>query len=323
MIKASRIGGAVSAAAPKAPARVFQVMRYKTWYLAFTGVVVAAAIAVILLKGFVLGIDFTGGTLLERAMPRLVTAADVLAVLKGPSLSDLDLSGSVVQPLDGGQAVLIRAPELSQEQIEQIDVALRGAFGDGVTDRRTEVVGPVVGRELVEQALLALLLASAGILLYVTVRYEYRFGTAAIVALLHDGLVVTAAYSLLGMEVNVSTVAVVLTILGYSVNDTIVIFDRIRERLSKGGRRTDFDQLVNEAITETLPRTLNTTGTTLAATLALLLLGGATLHDFALGLLVGMVAGSYSTVFVASALWAIWRSADLRRETVRRARATA
>ncbi|WP_324717564.1 protein translocase subunit SecF [Carboxydochorda subterranea] len=297
-------------------------MRYRAWYLGLTAILLAAAVVVIVTKGFVLGIDFTGGTLLERGMPRPVTAAEVSTVLRGPELADLRLEGSIVQPLDGGRAVLIRTSELNQAQIRRVDEALRNAFGSGVTDRRTEVVGPVVGRELVKQALIGLLLASGGILVYVTARYEYRFGVAAIAALLHDGLVIVGLYSLLGMEVNVSTVAVVLTILGYSVNDTIVIFDRIREKLGKAGRRKDFDRLADEAITETLPRTLNTAGATLVTVLALLLLGGATIHDFALGLFVGIASGTYSSVFVASALWVVWRLADLRRSS-RRARAAA
>lgn len=312
--------GARATAAPAAltverPARrVYDFMRYRGLYLVVAGVVMALALTSLLIKGFNLGIDFTGGTLMERALPSPVTAHEVQEVLGGEALADLRLGGVSVQPLDGGQAVLIRTRTLSQAEVHRIDTALEARFGE-VVDRRTEVVGPVVGRELVSQALFALLLATGGILVYVTLRYEHRFGISAIVALLHDALVVLGLFSLLQLEVNVSTVAVLLTVLGYSVNDTIVIFDRIRERLAQSRRRRDFDRLANEAITETLPRTINTTSTTLTVVLAILLLGGATLRDFALGLLVGVAAGAYSTIFVATALWVIWRMAEARRRT--------
>lgn len=317
-MKAAR-AAAVPAGVVEAPAgRVYNVMRYRTVFLAVSGLVTAVAVLSMVFKGFNLGIDFTGGTLLERALPRPVTAAEVQQVLAGPDLADLQLGGATVQPLDGGRSVLIRTRALEQDEIGRIDAALTQRFGS-VVDRRTEVVGPVVGRELVWQALFAVLLATGGILVYVTLRYEYRFGISAIVALLHDALVVLGLYSVLGLEVNVSTVAVVLTILGYSINDTIVVFDRIRERVARFGRRHDYDRLANEAITETLPRTLNTGGTTLVVLLTILLLGGPTLRDFALGLFVGIASGTYSSVFVASALWVIWRLAEVRRGQARRA----
>lgn len=298
--------------------RVYDVMRYRGIFLVATVLITALALLAIGVRGFNLGIDFTGGTLLERGLPRPVTAAEVQQVLGGPSLSDLRLGGAVVQPLEQGHSVLIRTRELSQREIGRIDQALQETFGS-VDERRTEVVGPVIGRELVNQALFAVLLAVGGILVYVTLRYEHRFGIAAIVALLHDVLVVLGLYALLGLEFNVSTVAVVLTVLGYSVNDTIVVFDRVRERLSRFARRRDYDRLANEAITQTLPRTINTAGTTLVVVLALLLLGGSSLRDFSLGLFVGVASGTYSSIFVASTLWVVWRMAEERHRARARA----
>ncbi|WP_324667741.1 protein translocase subunit SecF [Geochorda subterranea] len=312
-MRGARAAAAPAGAAVDRPARhVYDLMRYRAIYLIIASVVMALALSSLVIRGFNLGIDFTGGTLLERALPSPVTAQEVQEVLGGEALADLRLGGVSVQPLDGGRAVLIRTRPLSQAEVQRIDAALEARFGE-VVDRRTEVVGPVVGRELVSQALFALLLAIGGILVYVTLRYEHRFGISAIVALLHDALVVAGLYSFLQLEVNVSTVAVLLTVLGYSVNDTIVIFDRIRERLAQSRRRRDFDRLANEAIIETLPRTINTSGSTLAVVLAILLLGGPTLRDFSLGLFVGLLAGTYSTVFVAAALWVMWRTADERR----------
>ncbi len=313
-MRGARAAAAPAAAVDRQSRPVYDIMRYRAIYLAIAGLVMALALGCIVIKGFNLGIDFTGGTLLERALPSPVTAQEVQEVLGGEALADLRLGSVSVQPLDGGHAVLIRTRPLGQAEVQRIDEALAARFGD-VVDRRTEVVGPVVGRELVSQALFALLLATGGILVYVTLRYEHRFGISAIVALLHDALVVAGLYSFLQLEVNVSTVAVLLTVLGYSVNDTIVIFDRIRERLAESRRRRDFDRLANEAIIETLPRTINTSATTLAVVLAILLLGGSTLRDFSLGLFAGFVSGVYSTVFVATALWVMWRTADERRRT--------
>ncbi|HEY8497642.1 MAG TPA: protein translocase subunit SecF [Limnochordales bacterium] len=316
MREARAAASAAGVAVGRPARRVYDLMRYRRVYVAAAAAVMALALLAVGLKGFQLGIDFTGGTLMERAMPQPVTAAQVQEVLTGPDLAELRLAGASVQPLDGGRSVLIRTRELSQAEIDRVDAALRQRFGQ-VVDRRTEVVGPVVGRELVQQALFAVALATAGILVYVTLRYEHRFGISAIVALLHDVLVVLGLYAVLGMEVNVSSVAVVLTVLGYSINDTIVIFDRIRERLARDSRRRDWDRLANEAITETLPRTINTSGTTLVVVLAILLLGGSTLRDFALGLLVGIASGTYSSIFVASALWVIWKQAEGRRRPAR------
>ena len=310
-MKAARAAAAPTGVVDTPGRRVYNVMRYRAIFLALSGLVTAVAVLSMVFKGFNLGIDFTGGTLLERAMPRPVTAAEVQEVLAGPELADLRLGNVTVQPLDGGRSVLLRTRALTQQEVVRIDEVLARHFGN-VVDHRTEVVGPVIGQELVWQALWAVLLASAGILLYVTLRYEYRFGVSAIVALIHDALVVLGLYSILGLEVNVSTVAVVLTILGYSVNDTIVVFDRIRERLARSGRRRDYDRLANEAITDTLPRTINTGVSTLLVILAILLFGGSTLRDFALGLFVGIASGTYSSIFVASALWVIWRLAEVR-----------
>ncbi|HEY8486327.1 MAG TPA: protein translocase subunit SecF, partial [Limnochordales bacterium] len=141
------------------------------------------------------------------------------------------------------------------------------------------------------------------------------FGVSAVVALVHDVLVVLALFALARLEVTVSSVAAVLTVLGYSVNDTIVVFDRIREKLRRAGRTVDYAALADEAIVETLPRTLNTAGTTLVVVVALLALGGANLRPFLLALLVGIVSGTYSSIFVASALWVTWRMRDARRSS--------
>ena len=294
--------------------RVLALMRYRSLYLAWTALVLVVAATSVALRGFHMGIDFTGGTLLDRTFTRPVTAQAVRQALSSPELADLGLGGAVVQPSPDGREVLIRTRPLDAEAIRRVDDQLERALGGLERARsRTEVVGPVIGQELVRQALWAIGATVAGILLYVSLRFEYRFGVSAIVALIHDVLVVLALFSLARLEVNVSSVAAVLTVLGYSVNDTIVVFDRIREKLQRVGRGVDFGTLADEAITETLPRTINTASTTLVVVAALLLLGGSTLRDFMLALLVGILAGTYSSIFVASALWVTWRNRDGRR----------
>ncbi len=315
---------AVAARDPAVPVRtsrrVYNVMRYRALYLAWTALVLAMAALAVAVRGFNLGIDFTGGALLERTFPRPVTAQEVRSVLTSPPLADLRLGGSVVQPSGDGRTVLIRTAPLPREGIERVDRELERAFGSPVAGlSRTDVVGPAIGRELVQQALLAIVAAVGGILVYVTMRFEYRFGLAAILALLHDVLVVLALFALARLEVNVASVAAVLTVLGYSVNDTIVVFDRVREKLNRSGRHPDYERLADEAITETLPRSINTSGTTLVVILALLILGGATIRDFMLALFVGIASGTYSSIFVASAFWVTWRSHEARRRAAARA----
>ncbi len=278
------------------------VERRSLWF-AIPLVIIALGLGAFFIRGFVLGIDFTGGTILERGLPKAVTAQEIREVLAG---TGMDLSSAVVQPLGDGREVLIRAHALSSEEIKLLDDALRQAYGE-VQVRRTELVGPTIGEELVGQSLIAVLLGCLGVLAYVSVRFQPSQGVAAIIALIHDVLVTVSVFLLLGKEVNGSFIAALLTIIGYSINNTIVVFDRVRENLKFSPDRRDLVRLVNESIYQTLGRTINTSITTLIAVLALFLFGGTTIKDFTLALLVGLVAGTYSSVFIAGPLWTAWR----------------
>ena len=278
------------------------VERRSLWF-AIPLVIIALGLGAFFIRGFVLGIDFTGGTILERGLPKAVTAQEIREVLAG---TGMDLSSAVVQPLGDGREVLIRAHALSSEEIKLLDDALRQAYGE-VQVRRTELVGPTIGEELVGQSLIAVLLGCLGVLAYVSVRFQPSQGVAAIIALIHDVLVTVSVFLLLGKEVNGSFIAALLTIIGYSINNTIVVLDRVRENLKFSPDRRDLVRLVNESIYQTLGRTINTSITTLIAVLALFLFGGTTIKDFTLALLVGLVAGTYSSVFIAGPLWTAWR----------------
>ena len=289
----------------------FNFMRHGKATLALSAVLVVLSLISLGVRGLNLGIDFTGGTLLERQLGRPVTAGDVRQVLARAELADLDVAGAVIQPLDDPHDVLIRTRPLTSEEIERLDAALAGAFGS-VEILRTELVGPVIGAELVRRALLAVALASLGILVYVSLRFEFKFAVASIVALLHDAIIATGVVSALGVEVNSPFIAAILTVIGYSLNATIVIFDRVRENLQLRKGESIFD-LLNRSLNETLARTIHTSATTLLVVVTLFLFGGSTLRDFMLVLLVGLTVGTYSSMMVANPLWWLWKEREERR----------
>lgn len=280
---------------------------------------VLLSIILLITPGLNWGVDFTGGTLMERGFDRPITAGEIREVLGAVDLGNTDLVKSVIQPVENNRAALIRTQTLTSEQIQVIDASLSNHFGE-VQARRTEMVGPVVGQELVKQALMALLLAAIGMLIYLSFRFEYRFAAVAVLAVLHDAIIVLGIFALLAKEINSPFIASILTVVGYSVNNTIVIFDKIRENMSFR-KRESWGELANKSINETLTRSINTSLTTLLAVLALFFFGGATIQDFVLALLLGIVVGTYSSVFVAGPLWVSWKNWDDRRKATKTARA--
>ena len=251
------------------------------------------------------GIDFAGGTLVQIQFEEKTTAADIKAALK-----DLDLKGVVVQQFgDEANEFLIRAQEVGgglTSLSRDILSALEASYGAGKVEvRRTEMVGPQVGKDLRQKGLLAVFYAMIGILIYITWRFEFRFAVGAVIALIHDVLITLGVFSLFGKEIDLPIIAAFLAIIGYSLNDTIIVYDRIRENMGKHGRE-GFPAVVNRSINETLSRTILTSGTTLLVVLALFVLGGGVIHNFAFALLVGVMVGTYSSIFVASPLLIFW-----------------
>lgn len=245
------------------------------------------------------GVDFTGGTLVLVEFNQEMDVAQLRPVINAA------VPGSEVTRFGSANEFQIRAPLLegqnAAETGEAIRPALTDAFGaDAFEIGLTEAVSAKVGGELQTRAVLAILLSFAATLIYLAIRFEWRFGAAAVIATVHDIALTMGLISLLQLEISLPTVAAVLTIIGYSLNDTIVIFDRIRENLKAYGRREGMEHLVNKSINETLPRTVITSGTTLAVLLALFLFGGQLLQGFALILIAGIVLGTYSSIFVAS-----------------------
>ncbi len=244
------------------------------------------------------GVDFTGGSLIQVQFHQPATAAQLRAALGGSQAPPITRFGE-------DNEFTIRAP-LGNSTVETIRAEFEGqlatAFGsDAFTIVRTETVGPKIGAELQRNAALAILFSFVLTMTYIAMRFELRFGLAAVIATVHDILITLGFLALFKVEIALPTVAAILTIVGYSLNDTIVVFDRVRENLNaKGGRRQDPVELLNRSINETLPRTVLTSGTTLAVLGALLAVGGAVIRDFTVVLMLGVAIGTYSSIFVAS-----------------------
>ncbi|WP_123401886.1 protein translocase subunit SecF [Inmirania thermothiophila] len=262
-----------------------------------SGLLMLVSLVSLLAQGLVLGLDFTGGTLIEVAYPRPVELSEVRQRLAGGGLGDV-----VVQHFGTARDVLIRVAP--REGLASADVSTRvlellQEEGGGPAMRRVEFVGPQVGEELAEKGGLAMLYALIGILLYVAFRFEYRFALGAVAALVHDVLITLGFFSVFRIEVDLTVLAAVLAVIGYSLNDTIVVFDRIRENFRKM-RRGSALEVMNASINQTISRTLMTSLTTLLVLVALFAFGGEIIHGFALALIVGIVVGTYSSIFIAS-----------------------
>ncbi len=260
-------------------------------------------------RGFNFGIDFTGGTIIDLKFEQPVTVAQVRDSLRpfGMDGSTIQLSGSD-SDVESSQNVMIRTVDMEEAERKEVMAGIRSSVGDYQV-MREEKVGAVIGSELILNAVEALVISWFLIILYVAYRFEWRFGVSAVLALVHDIIIVLAVFSFTQRQIDSSFVAAMLTIVGYSINDTIVIFDRIRENLKlhfrKGG---DIYELVNRSIYQTLRRSLYTVFTVMFTTFALFFFGGETTKDFAFALLVGFAIGCYSSIFIASPLWIFLRN---------------
>ena len=277
-------------------------MRIHKLCFVFSLIITIGSVASIAIKGFNFGIDFAGGIVLEVKAP--TPTADTAGMRN--LLSGLGLGEVALQEFGAPDTVLVRIqrqeakgnenPEKAQQRAVE---AVKTALGDKYEYRRTEFVGPKVGAELINTALLAVGLALLGIALYIWFRYEWQFGVNAIIATFHDCLTTAGLFSLLGLEFNLTTVAAILTIAGYSVNDTVVVYDRIRAELRKY-KKMPVSDILNLSINKTLSRTTVTSGLTLLSVVALYIFGGEVLRGFSLAMIWGICIGTYSTIFVAS-----------------------
>ena len=276
----------------------FNFMKHSRTALLLSLVCVAASIGLVLFKGLNLGIDFTGGNVVQVEFASPVSVEEVR-----PVLADIGQGGSVIQAYSD-RGIIIRISANEEEARKQTVEALRAKYAQ-LQVIRLEKVGPVVGAELRQEAMIALILALGGILIYITVRFQFRFAVVSVLALIHDAALTLGLFSLTDMEISSSFIAAILTIVGYSLNNTIVILDRVRENW-KDLRRLGIVELLNESINQTLSRTINTALTTLLPMIALFLWGGEVLRGFSLALLAGIIVGTYSSIMVSSGLLAEW-----------------
>ncbi|MFH1081107.1 MAG: protein translocase subunit SecF [Pseudomonadota bacterium] len=271
------------------------------------GISVAAIIisiaSIIWHGGLNYGIDFAGGTLVQLKFQKATSAEQIRSAFK-----PIGLENAVIQPY-GENEVVVRIGDVAargNELSAMIAESLQTVFGQGAFEvRRVEVVGPKVGKDLTRKAILAIVFSWIGMLIYIAWRFEFRYAVGGILALVHDTVITIGAMSVLNKEFDLTIVAALLTIIGYSINDTIVVFDRIRENARKDIKQP-LGQVINNSINQTLSRTILMSFTVFLVLLALYLLGGTVIHDFSFALLVGVVVGTYSSIFVASPIVLVW-----------------
>lgn len=277
-------------------------------------VLVVISLLALIIKGPNYGVDFKGGTLIQAKFGQKTTINEVRDVISALNLGDFS-----IQEFGSPEELLIRIPiEVEQTpgketMAQKVDAALKAKFAGKFTIERMEMVGPKVGADLQWKALLSVFYSLIGILIYLAFRFEFRYAAGAVLATMHDPLIILGVFSLLGKEFTLTVLAAILTVIGYSLNDTIVVFDRIRENMKlKRGMPTL--ELLNLSVNQTLSRTILTSSTVFMVVVALFFFGGEVIHDFALALLIGVLVGTYSSIYVASPIIHYWEVVSKKRQ---------
>jgi preprotein translocase subunit SecF len=284
----------------------FDIIKHRKKFFSLSLVITVIGLITLLTLGLSYGVDFKAGTTLDINVGKATDKAKAEEVFKSTTLepSTLTIGGN------NNDRVSARFDTvLKQEDVQKIDTAFKGAFGNQVT-KEENTVDTGIAKELGAKAIWGVVYASLGIIIYVSIRFEWRFAIAAIIALLHDAFIVVSLFSILRLEVNLPFVAAVLTIIGYSINDTIVIFDRIREnmRFAKIKSFDDLKELVNRSIWQTMTRSINTVMTVLVAALCLFIFGSSSIKLFSLAMIFGLISGAYSSIFIASPIWLLLKN---------------
>ncbi|MFP7734566.1 protein translocase subunit SecDF [Priestia aryabhattai] len=285
-------------------------VKYRKAFFTFSSVLVIIGIISVAVLRLNLGIDFTSGTRIEIPANHTVTQAEIQREMKSLDIKTDDV---VITGKSNDTGVVRVVGVLDKKEIANLKDHFKDKYG---SEPNVSTVSPTVGKELAKNAMLAILIASIGIIIYVTIRFEFYMALAAVLALLHDAFFIVTVFSLTRLEVDLTFIAAILTIVGYSINDTIVTFDRIRENMQKFKSKT-FDDLafiVNLSLRETFTRSMNTVLTVVIAVVALLLFGSESIQNFSIALLVGLILGAYSSVFIAAQLWLVWKGKQLKRE---------
>lgn len=273
----------------------FNIVRKRYWWFAISLLIIIPGIISVFMQGLNLGIDFKGGTMLDVAFNQPVTQSAITDTMKSVGLE------GPVQLSDNNTSALIRTEALEEGKRSELLTALESKVGPfNKESLKEDKVGPAMGQELTRNALYALVIAMGMMIIYITFRFQFVYAISAILALLHDVLIVVGIFSIFQWEVDATFVAAILTIVGYSINDTVIIFDRIRENEPKMKRGDSYEDMVDKSIWQTMRRSVNTVATVLIALLALFILGGESTRLFTLAMLIGVFSGAYSSIFIAS-----------------------
>ncbi len=284
------------------------VEKNKLWF-GISGVIILLGLFFIVAWGLNLGIDFTGGTIVQIELGKTFNTAEIREIT-----DKYDPEAAITFAGEQKTQVQIKTKhELSDEDRGKLFAEFSEKYDLKPEDLVSiQKIGPVIGDELKRKAVISLIIAGIGMLIYITFRFEFKFGIAAILALLHDVLIVLAVYAVLRIPVNTPFIAAMLTIVGYSINDTIVVFDRVRENIGYMKKQSWAD-VVNISVSQTMVRSINTSLTTLFTISMIYLLGVEAIKDFALPLIVGIISGTYSSIFIASTIWALWKTREKTR----------
>lgn len=299
----------------------FPIVARRRWFFLLSGSITVAGLIVLLLFGLNLGTDFKAGSRVQIEVNQAFTNAQVRQAFTNAGLP-LGSEAITTGGKDNQLAIVRLGYRLTNNQQYAMNQAIKKEFPKEV-GTEIDTVSPVIAQEQSQTAVYSVLLASLGIVIYVAIRFEYRFAVAGIIALLHDAFIVISFFALLRIEVDLPFIAAVLTIVGYSINDTIVIFDRIRENLKNASPKSLFDlqQLADTSLWQTMTRSINTVLTVLFAAISLFFFGGDPIHNFCFALLIGLISGAYSSIFIASPIWVIWRARSIGKERAKPAAA--
>lgn len=275
----------------------FNFVGFRKYALVLSAIMLITSVYSIATQGLNFGIDFTGGTMIELGYPQQADLTEIRETLVQGGYDD-----AMVQNFGSTRDVLIRLPVVEDENMAELSnrvvAVLQTVEEDTIDVRRVEFVGPQVGEELAEDGGLAMIYAMFGILIYVAIRFEYRFAISSVIALVHDVVITVGIFSLLRLDFDLTVLAAILAVIGYSLNDTIVVFDRIRENFLKM-RKGSPEEVINVSVNDTLGRTVMTSVTTLMVVLSLFTFGGEIIHAFSIALLIGILVGTYSSIYVA------------------------
>lgn len=287
----------------------FDIVQHKKWWFSLSSILVVLSLASILIFGFNFGIDYTGGTIIDMHFEQPVTVAQVR---EGVDSANMNLDNSVIQltgvtEQDSSQDVMIRMRNLSSEESKAVVTAVEGKIGPGEV-KRTESVGAVIGSEVTKNAAINLLVAFVALAAYISFRFEYKIAISAIVSIMHDLIMVLGVFSFFHLEIDASFLAAILTVVGYSMNEAVVIFDRVRENTRTHRRSDSYEKLAHDSIAQSIHRSIYTLTTVLFACGALHFFGGESTKNFSLVMLIGFISGAYSSICVDTSLWVVWKN---------------